>query len=265
MTTLLERARNGLPLGIDIIDIHGHLGRSLFTIPDVSPESLIRSMDRLGVRRIVCSHMRAWSHDAEHGNAQMLKFMRTFPGRILGYVSVYPAAAQTVWERVERWLAAGFIGLKLHNSNGFPYDDAAYEPAWAMADERRLPVLLHTWGAEGEFGQIRSLAGRYGGAALLLAHAGVHGEAEYVRIAEECPNVHLELASSQTPRGLVERLVAAGLTERIVWGSDASFLNQAQQLGKVVGADIPEEAKVQILSENPRRLLDRASKAGEKP
>jgi predicted TIM-barrel fold metal-dependent hydrolase len=48
--------------------------------------------------------------------------------------------------------------------------------------------------------------------------------------------------------------------KRIVWGADDLPLNMSHQLGKVLGAQIPEEAKVQILSGNARRLLSQIRK-----
>ncbi len=257
MTTLLQRAREGKPLDIEIIDMHGHLGRFSFAIPDLSPERLVESMDRLGVRSIVCSHMRCMSVDTEYGNAEVAKAMQACPGRILGYVSVYPIDPQTVRRNVERWLAAGFTGLKLHNSNGFSYTDPAYEPAYAIADERRLPMLFHTWGEDSEFSEIRSIAGRYPQTAILLAHSACVNEDEYIRMAKDCPNVYLELCYSHSPLGLVARLAEAVGAEKVVWGSDCYFYSQVTQAGRVIGADLPDEAKVQILSGNAQRMLDR--------
>ena len=257
MSTLLDRARAAEPLGIDIIDMHGHLGRLAFAIPDLSPEGLVASMDRLGIRTIVCSHMRCMSRDVEYGNAEVLRAVRACPGRILGYVSVYPSDPDSVRRGVEKWLAAGLTGLKMHNINGFPYTDPAYAPALAIADERRLPVLLHTWGQDDEFEQVRALSERHPGAALLLAHSGATNEDRYIAIVGQCPNVHLELCGSASAWGQVARFVAAVGADKLVWGSDAYFISNAQQLGKVVGADIPDETKVQILSANALRILDR--------
>ena len=43
--------------------------------------------------------------------------------------------------------------------------------------------------------------------------------------------------------------------ERIIYGSDAFGRSFASQLGKVMGAEIPESAKRLILGENLRRIL----------
>jgi hypothetical protein len=41
----------------------------------------------------------------------------------------------------------------------------------------------------------------------------------------------------------------------VVYGSDAAGRTFASQLGKVIGADIPEPARRLILGENLRRIL----------
>ena len=43
--------------------------------------------------------------------------------------------------------------------------------------------------------------------------------------------------------------------ERIIWGSDAGGRTFASQLGKVMGADIPETAKNLILGGNLKRMM----------
>jgi predicted TIM-barrel fold metal-dependent hydrolase len=43
--------------------------------------------------------------------------------------------------------------------------------------------------------------------------------------------------------------------ERVLYGSDAAGRSFASQLGKVMGADIPETARRLVLGENLRRML----------
>jgi predicted TIM-barrel fold metal-dependent hydrolase len=215
-------------------------------------------MDAVGVAQSVCSTMSAWSPQAAAGNGEILDAMRAHPGRILGYVSVWPSDAAAVRQEIEKRLGQGFTGIKLHNANGFEYDDPAYEPAFAIAHERRLPVLLHTWGAEKTFKAVRALAPKCPDAALLLAHAGANGEeAKYIQSARDCPNVWLDPTLSTAPRGLFARFVEAVGADRVVWGSDALFFALTPQIGRVLGARIPDRDKRKILSGNARRILGR--------
>ncbi len=259
MSELLEAARNGETVQrLRIIDMHGHLGVYAFAIPDIGPASLVAAMDRVGIASVVVSHMQCMGSDVERGNADVCAAMRAFPGRILGYCSLWAGAgALRVGREAEKCLAAGFTGLKIHNANGFPYTDPSYNPAYALADHHRLPMLFHTWGDEREFAQIKELAMRYPNATFLLAHGGCTNEAGYAEMVRLCSNVYLDLAYSAAPAGLVERLVENVGAGRIIWGSDVYFFNQAQQIGKVMGARIPEEDKRKILSTNALNVLSR--------
>lgn len=258
MKTLLDRGRDGECLaGLDITDLHGHLGRYAFGIPDLSVARVVAGMDRLGVARTLMSHMRCMSPDTAWGNEEILAAMRAFPGRILGYASAWPVSAGAVRDEIARRLDQGFTGVKLHNTAGFPYTDPAYAPAFELANARRMPVLLHTWGGPAEFAQIRELSTTWPDTSLLLAHAGSADEAGYIAVARDCPNVYLDTTFSASPRGLVRRLVDGAGADRVVWGTDVLFLNQAQQIGKILGADLPEETKRAILSNNARRILER--------
>jgi predicted TIM-barrel fold metal-dependent hydrolase len=256
MSEFLQCGRNGRPLPFsDIIDMHGHLGRCNFAIPDTAAASMVAVMDRLGIRSTVCSHMQSWGADASRGNREVLDAMRAFPGRILGYVSVWPWPEAEVRAEAAHCLDAGFTGIKVHNSQGFAYTHASYVPMYEMADERRLPVLFHVWGEDRVFAEIAEIADRYPNTNILMAHSGAANVEGYIRMATEHANVHLDLAYSASPRGMVERLVAAAGVEKVVFGSDAFFFSQSQQIGKVLGAKLSDDEKRQILSGNALRIL----------
>lgn len=258
MSELLGYGRTGSPLPLpDIIDMHGHLGLCAFAVPDTTAASMVAVMDRIGVRSIVCSHIQSGGWDVIRGNREVLAAMRAFPGRILGYASVWPWTEAEVRAEVEHCLEAGFTGIKVHNSQGFPYTHPSYAPAYELVDERRLPLLLHTWGEDQVFTEISQVAGRYPNASILLAHSGSANVEGYLRMGREHANVFLDTVLSVSPRGMVEGLVAGVGAEKVVWGSDTHFFSQSQQIGKVLGAKIPDEAKEQILSGNALRILAR--------
>lgn len=262
MKTLLERGRAGECLAdLNIIDLHGHLGMPGFGVPGLDPASLVAAMDRIGVSKIVVSAMQGWLPQMAERNDVTLQAMRRHPGRILGYAALCPIDADTVRAETERRLAEGFIGLKLHSVNGFPYDDPAYAPAFEMANERRMPVLFHVWGEDASLEEVRRVSQRYPETSLLLAHSGCANEDGYIRTARDCPNVYLDVAFSQSFRGLVARLVEAVGAGKVVWGSDAYFFSETQQIGKVLGARVPDDAKRMILAGNAARILERAQTA----
>jgi uncharacterized protein len=263
VSDLLALARGGLRLaGRGVLDLHGHIGRHLFPMVDTGAAGIVRVMDRVGVDAIVVSHIQCEAFRFREGNAEVLRAMRAHPGRILGYVIVFPSSEAEVTAEMERCVAAGFSGLKIENVNGLSYLHPAYRGALAVADERRMPVLLHTWGGmNDEFREIRELAERYPNASFLLAHAGAGGtEAAYLALARDHRNVHLDLALSAAPRGIVERLVRGAGADRVTYGSDCCFISLAHQIGKVLGARITDEEKLLVLGGNARRILGRVAR-----
>ncbi|MBT4818612.1 MAG: amidohydrolase, partial [Lentisphaerae bacterium] len=260
METLLETARQGLPLmNSAVLDLHGHFGRYAQAIPDLTAKGLVGVLDRVGVKSIVVSHMQCISWHASEGNDEVLEATRAHPGRILGYALAFPVFSAAARHELERRLGEGFVGLKLHNSNGIPYNHPGYADALALANERRLPVLLHTWGTQQDFEIVRELAGRYPDCAFLMAHAGAgDGAKRCIQLAGEFEHVYLDTAFSAGPRGLVEELVAGAGAGKVVFGSDCYFFSLTQQIGKVVGSRISDEEKRCILAGNAEAILRRA-------
>lgn len=257
MKPLMEYIYAGEPMPFPIIDVHGHIGRFHFGIPQHEVSEQIKQMDRLGVQEIWSSHMFCMNADSEAGNEVVLDKMNAHPARIRGYVSVFPKSRAWVKEQVQKYLALNFVGIKLHNYTGFEYDDPCYEPLYELANDGKRPILFHTWGGYEEFRSIELIAKKYNDVRLLLAHTGSCNEEGYIEIAKNYPNISLELALSKSPLGLVERLVESVGAGQVIWGSDSIFLNMAHQIGKVVGADISDADKKVLLSENALELLDR--------
>lgn len=255
MMSLLEKARLGKPLGLTpCIDMHGHIGRINFPIPDFGGASLVRSMDKVGIGKIMVSHMNCMNFDARWGNDVVAKEIRNYPERIEGYISLWPDSSKNVLNEIKRCLKLGFGGIKLH-TNKVRYNDPVYASMWETANERHLPVLMHTWGDEPTLGDLRTMAEKYPGAVLLAGHSGTGAEEKYIALAKELPNVYLELCYSQGPRGLVERFVQAVGAGKIVFGSDALFYSLHHQVGKVLGANIAEREKKLILGRNAACIL----------
>src|SRR5438309_9458890 len=75
-----------------------------------------------------------------------------------------------------------------------------------------------------------------------------------IRIIRRARNVSAEMAGFDPTSGTVEMAVRELGAERVIYGSDVGGRSFASQLGKVMGADIPESAKRLILGENIRRL-----------
>lgn len=250
--------RLGQPIrGEVIIDAHGHLGHGPdFPIVRPNAATLVANMDRLGIQFTCISSIQAIFGDAEHGNALVADAIAAYPDRFFGYFVMDVGYPEKVAAQLAYGFGAGFRGLKVWSYGarpGLPYNHPNYEPVFAFAQERALPVLAHVFGPELE--ELEGYIKRYPRIRWLLAHIGSAELEKYMRFARDYPTVWVELCLSSCPRGLVEHLVAAGLEDKVVWGSDAVFLDQASQLGRVLFAQIPVAAKRKILGLNARRAL----------
>lgn len=253
--SLIDLLHSGSPVPFDAIDMHAHLGRFSHAIPSLDPATIVAVMDRMGVKSTVVSHLQCISWDVTWGNAVVLDAMRRFPGRILGYASLFPKDAAFVEQTCTQCVADGFTGFKLHVSNGFQYDDPAYEPAWSVAEAHHLPVLFHTWGDAAQLNSIVQAAHKAPHAYFLLGHSGSSMPQLYLDAAAQAPNIRLELCTSACTLGLIERLAAAVGANRILWGSDCLFYSMAQQFGRLLGCKLDDASKQMILSTNALELL----------
>ena len=138
-----------------------------------------------------------------------------------------------------------------------PEMDAIVERAASM----KVPILQHTWLKIGgnEPGEstpydVVAIARRHPDVQFVCVHTGGDWE-RGIRIIRDMKNVSAEIAGSNPTAGFVEMAVRELGAERVIYGSDVGGRSFASQLGKVLGAEIPESAKELILGGNLRRLL----------
>lgn len=251
---LSEYARRGLRLdGFPVFDAHAHV-EGLDGGAGPALDAQVAEMDRLGIDLAAISATSAIAADFVTGNDQVAVAARRFPGRFIGYCHVSAVYPEKMLPELERCLAQDiFRGIKLYQV-GPAYDDPLYDPVYALARERRLPVLAHTWG-ESLTGFDRA-AGKFPEVSFLAAHAGSgFAYRHYLEAAKRCPNFCLDLTYSREHTNMIERFVEELGPERIVWGTDTPIFSMAHQLGKVLFARIPDDAKRRILGETAARLF----------
>lgn len=262
---ICEAGFDGRPVELPgIVDMHAHYGRlRWFPYEKVDGNALIGELDRTGIEKIFVSPTPASTPEVRWSNDQVLQGVRAHPGRLLGYAICYPINEELGIGEIKRAIEAGLHGIKMHSGAKIPYTDPGFEPVWHFADERSLPVLLHTWG---DLEKLAPILEKITRAPVLLGHSGAGNKAkEYVEFARRFANVYLELCWSKVPYGVVEYFVGELGADRVLWGSDAPAMAVTQQFGRILFADIPDEEKRQILVTNPKRILDQVnhSKANE--
>ena len=259
------------PRDVPVWDCHGHI----YDDPPAGARGrrLLDAMDRLGIEKIFVSRLWADNRvpatanpaDVRRCNAAVEGWVQRFPDRFIPYCFVsctYPdEAMRELEECVEQ---RGFKGLKLYAA--CRYDDARVEPVVARAARYGLPTLLHvgqrvTRGGPGQFAsdgrEVAYLAQRLPDATLILAHVGGGGDWGFsIKAVRPYPNVYVDLSGSVIDAGIVEASYAAVGPSRLLFGTDSSM---TEGVGKLLGAQIPEEEKRPIWGATLQTILERSA------
>ena len=125
-------------------------------------------------------------------------------------------------------------------------------------DERGIVIMSHSqYEHKTRPYRFARLAERYRNITWVLAHSGnnMDGQIEAVEAAQSAPNIYLETCTSLSEHGTIEFLVDGAGEDRVLYGSDMPILDARHQLGRIVTADISDEAKCKILGLNAIKLL----------
>lgn len=261
--TLHECALRGVPIprlaGQPVIDNHCHLGPyGGFYQPRSAAADLVRTMDRIGIEQACVFSSLAIAADAVAGNDLSLAAGHEFPERLLPYAVPDPhQPPERTSAELQRCFDAGARGIKLHTQlASYPFDGPGYQPAFAFAHEHRLPLISHGVGSPDA---LRRIAQTYPEAHFIVAHAGASGPPPgnpgvYEAAIQE-PNVYLDLTSSTGRFGAFLGAVQTAGPGKLVYGSDMPWMCASHQIGRVLLAPLPDEAKRLILGATMARLL----------
>lgn len=258
------------PEAFPIWDSHCHLLGLEGDTPEERARELIRIADRLSIERLVIfmgypSIADPTPAQLREQNDQVLRAIRAYPDRLFGYAYVSPNHVAESLSEMDRCIRDGpMVGVKLWIAAHC--DAPELDPLVERAGTLGAVVYQHTWlkitgnlkGESTPF-ELAALARRHPMVPIICGHTGGDWEIG-IRNIRECRNVYADLAGGDPTAGFAEMAVRELGPERVLFGSDAAGRSFASQLGKVIGADIPDAARRLILSGNLRRLF--AAKAG---
>jgi len=175
---LLARYEAGLrdlmPTSAEIFDAHVHLGHDIDGQTGVY-EELERINDMAGVSRCFMFCMdEPDRHPAFRApNDRTLEYAKRSEGRLIPFVRL--DLTESPIEEAERCLDLGARGIKLHpRAQRFLLNDERLAPIFAIAAERRVPILIHGGrGLPPIADHLARLVDGYPGAQLIIAHAGI--------------------------------------------------------------------------------------------
>lgn len=253
-----EKILGGLPLSDTFVfDAHGHVGRSA-TLPvcNHTAEDVVETITRLGVRAICASHFEAIFSDADRGNRMLLEDIRKSGGKLFGYYTPSPfyedKELASYFEE-----GSGFLGVKLHASvQQASLLNEGYAPALTLANEKKLPVLVHVWSGA-EVSGVGELAARYKDCPFIIAHAGLIDSLRdgAIAVCKAHDNVFFDTAISFAPEGNLEYLIGKVGADRVIYGSDTPTFDGTMSFTRLGMANIPENDKIKIFGENAKKIF----------
>jgi len=238
-----------------IIDAHAHLGCMLDHGIRVEDKEVVDEESRASIDKLCVSVL---SVNFIEGNRHVLKAMKDYPTKILGYAYVNPQYGDEAVKELETCVRNyGMIGVKLHcNLGGYYIDSPIVFPVLERAVDLDVPLLIHASGLN----EIISLADFFPEAKIILAHMGAipcfNGDwINTILLAKKRDNLILDTTGSTVDAGMIETAVKIVGPERIVFGTDVPLLNPFVQIAKVRTARISEDDKELILGENMAKII----------
>ena len=163
-----------LPENAEIFDAHVHLGNDIDGFRGIY-EELEKELDSYGASR--CFMFCMDEPDRHPGfsapNDRTLAWAEKSEGRFIPFVRL--DLAEGPIEEAERCLDRGARGIKLHpRAQRFLLNDERLAPVFALAAERRVPILIHGGrGLPPIADHLHRLVDAHPDAQLIIAHAGI--------------------------------------------------------------------------------------------
>ncbi len=169
-----DELQRELPEEVEIFDAHVHLGDDIDGMSGRYDE-LMEVLDSYGIAHCFMFCMdEPDRHPAfRAANDRTLAYSERSGGRLIPFVRL--DLAEEPVQEATRCLDLGARGIKLHpRAQGFLLNDARLAPIFALAAERRVPILIHGGrGLPPIASHLARLVERYPEAQLIIAHAGI--------------------------------------------------------------------------------------------
>jgi uncharacterized protein len=163
-----------LPPEAEIFDAHVHLGHDIDGFSG-SYDDLMALNERYGISRcfMFCLDEPDRHPAFRAANDRTLAYAERSGGKLIPFVRL-DLAEQPI-EEATRCLDLGARGIKLHpRAQRFLLNDERLAPVFALAAERRVPILIHGGrGLPPIASELAALVDRYPEAQLIIAHGGI--------------------------------------------------------------------------------------------
>ena len=269
MTTVGELRARVLP-ACPALDVHVHplscFGPRAIESLEEDVGFLREAAERSGVERVCVFSLyptcprEPTVKECREANDYALGMRDLAPDFFLPFCYVNPMFPEEAVAEIGRCVAGEeMVGVKLWVARRAT--DPGLDPIAEQAVALDVPMLQHAWrkttgNLEGESfpADVAALARRHPRARIIMAHLNGCNPRGIEDVAD-CPNIAVDTSGGDPERGMVELAVARLGAQRVVFGSDAPIRHFGVSLAKVLGADLTDRVRRDILWNNTARLL----------
>jgi uncharacterized protein len=244
-----------------VIDIHTYIGESLFD-RKISPDDLLKNMDRLGIDMSVIIPMKPFDYHLESENDRVAEIAAAYPSRFQAFGRVDPWRKEKAEAEVIRIFdKLNFSGLYINPlEEQCPLTSQVLKPVLNIMRNIRKPVMIsggHVRVSHPR--QVEYIAREYPDITFIVTSGGqINICGALLWDAEEmlktCPNVIME-TSGIYRRDFIEQMTENLGGSRIVFGSGTPYYNQEFEMERIKTAQIPDEQKKMLLGQNAADIL----------
>lgn len=263
--TIRESALQGIvPKDLKIFDAHAHLGEDeysntfLYTMP-VS-ESLELS-SKIGINAIAASSLKAIAGQVVSGNEQIMRYCEMYPQQVFAYIFFSAHHVADSLYCIDRYKNHdNFVGVKIHpREDKANVADGSYDELYKFAVDNDILILCHTWQTEAENdpADFAKVLKRYPTLKLLIGHMGGTKKGCYssLALANEYPNVYLDINGSLYSEIWIEELVKKAPLHKFIFSTDQTFNDPRIVLGRVLLSELSDDEKRKILYYNFSQIM----------
>lgn len=263
----------GLPTRDELVDmriwdLHYHgLGEQ---------ERAMEYVNRMGIERVFSLDIGgSWDPNAqlqsEEEDAYDREMLEKWSDKMSGIIRIDPSQPDATLDHMEKWIRNGpCVGIKyILAAEGditcaHPNNDAIIE----LADELDAVIYIHTWlkvggdprhpgggNLQGESRpmDVAELASRFPEVPMVCGHSGGDWELA-ARAVRPHDNVLFEFAGSPPWSGMADYALDWVGEDRLIWGGHITSRSYANEMSKILDADLTDEQQMKALGGNLRRI-----------
>ena len=250
------------------IDAHCHPKKDLAKQLEVA--------DRLGISKMQISNpVTNFSGRESEGpekvrehNDIVLKAMKQFPDRYVGFFTLNPRYPKESIEEMKRCVDLGMAGYKGYTQ--VKVNDPLYYPIIEKLINYKMLVFMHAFCQLGMGGyrmkydigrfpnttlpeDMVDAAKRYPEAIFHFAHIAGGGDWEYeCKMLKQCPNIYVDTGGSNNEENIIDFAISHLGEDRIFFGTDDCYHHG---VGKVLASEATESQKQKIFFDNYNNIL----------